>query len=270
MRRTSQAIALVLGLVAAIAAQSNDCALAVRNGDRLTLTADSITPMESMANTLAKNFGIFVNVEEPQYQYVGDYEDISRAAPQWSAEHPNIHYQVPKRRRISIQIVVKKNPDPGNEVEVLGELVRKARVETPFGYLLEYDYPGSHEFVTLVPRTTRDATGTVVPATPLLDRKVDIPTGERTIAESARLMAASLSAQTGLHVSCCQTVTEGIPWGSASVSFGATSEPARQVLEKLILLAEEPETAGGRHYWVLRCDDDWCFIEIAGGGSQCR
>jgi hypothetical protein len=87
--------------------------------------------------------------------------------------------------------------------------------------------------------------------TPLLDRPVTIPAGFRRINESAALMAADLSRQTGLRVSCCQSVIAGYPWGMKEAMFGASEEPARSVLRQL-----------GLSRWHVRCDEDFCFIDM--------
>ena len=114
------------------------------------------------------------------------------------------------------------------------------------GYRLDVD----GEFFTFVPTATRDANGFVVAAVPLLDRRVTIPLGNRRVSESAKLMADSLSAQTGLRVSCCQAMVAGIPWGMSSGQFEAHNETARNVVERLLRLESSPP----RDYWLLRCD----------------
>jgi hypothetical protein len=85
----------------------------------------------------------------------------------------------------------------------------------------------------------------------LLDRLVTIPPGVRRINESASLMAADLSRQTGLRVSCCQSAIAGYPWGMEEVMFAANNEPARSVLRRL-----------GLNHWHVRCDEKFCFIDM--------
>ncbi len=142
-------------------------------------------------------------------------------------------------------------------------LLEKANQQTQFRYRLDVD----GEFFSFVPTATRDANGFVVAATPLLDRRVTIPMGNRRVFESAKLMAESLSAQTGLRVSCCQGMVAGIPWGKSSVPLEAHNETARNVLERLLRLESSPP----QDYWLLRCDSAWCFINVQGvWGAQCR
>jgi hypothetical protein len=87
--------------------------------------------------------------------------------------------------------------------------------------------------------------------TPVLDRLVTIPAGVRRVYESASLMAADLSRQTSLEISCCQSFVAGYPWGMEEVMFSANNEPARSVLMRL-----------GLKHWHMRCDDGACFIDM--------
>ena len=78
------------------------------------------------------------------------------------------------------------------------------------------------------------------------------------------LMAKELSRQTGARVHCCQAFVAGIPWGLPEVAFSASAEPARLVLKRLIVAAEDGRLA--RKHWLLRCDASspaWCFINLA-------
>ncbi len=109
---------------------------------------------------------------------------------------------------------------------------------------------------TLVPLRARNAKGQSVEVAPLLDRRVSIPIASRRVSESANLMAKQISEQTGLKVHCCQGAAAGDPWGLESGLYGTSSEPARNVLRQLIALA------GGRWYWLQRCDRQSCIINL--------
>jgi hypothetical protein len=111
---------------------------------------------------------------------------------------------------------------------------------------------------------------------PLLDRKVTVPSGTRSIAEHAQLMADELSKQTGLRMGCCQSLVAGVPWGMAEVSFEADHKPAREVLKSLILIEQQANSqVSSRHpnfdHWVVRCagtGDPYCVIEVEGKSSS--
>lgn len=136
---------------------------------------------------------------------------------------------------------------PQNVRELLAAIVPEANLRSPFAYRLD-EVSGAFFFV---PTRTRDAQGRSIAMTPLLDRAVTIPPGIRRINESAALMAADLSRQTGLQVSCCQSSVAGYPWGMEEVMFAANNEPARSVLRRL-----------GLSHWHMRCDEKFCFIDL--------
>jgi hypothetical protein len=228
--------------------------------DEATLVANSIRPIDSIANTLSQRYGILISAEEPQYLFAGDMEDISLADPEWSAGHAQTHYLVPKRRRLEIRFPVLSDGSPRDVRQLLQLIVQTANAQLPFAYRLDID----GEFSTFVPTRTRNAEGRVIEATPLLDRRITIPLGTRSIVESAHLIGDSLSLQTGLHVRCDKWVT-GNPWGRQATEFEAHDEPARKVLERLLRLDSSP----ARDLWLLRCDSGSCLVNITtvwGGG----
>ena len=143
---------------------------------------------------------------------------------------------------------------------LLQSLVDAANAQFPFGYRIDTD----RDWYTLIPTHTRDALGHTIEITPLLDRRVTIPAGTRSIAATASLMADALSAQTGLRVNCCQGVIAGVPWGMAEISFEARDEPARDVFKRLIRAAAANHAA--TEHWLQRCDplpSKWCFINLS-------
>jgi hypothetical protein len=252
-----------LAIAASASGQTTECAKVTRSGDEVTMIADSIRVVDSIANTLAQRFGVLVNAEEPQYQFSGDLQDITEADPDWSTQHPNVHYLVPKRRHMEIHFSLLRDGTPSDVGGLMRQVLEKANQQTPFRYRLDVD----GAFFSFVPTETRDANGFEVASMPLLDRRVTIPLGNRRISESTKLMADSLSAQSGLRVSCCQGMVAGIPWGMAVVPFEAHNETARNVLERLLRLESSPP----RDYWLLRCDSGWCVINVQGvWGAQCR
>ncbi|HEY6303761.1 MAG TPA: hypothetical protein VIX14_11915 [Terriglobales bacterium] len=119
---------------------------------------------------------------------------------------------------------------------MLRRILEKVNRQLPFGYRLDVD----GKPFSFVPTTTRNADGVVMEVTPLLDRRITIPAGTRSIFESGHLMADALSSQTGLHVSCCESMNGGNRWGRQIVQFEANDEPAHKVLERLLSLNSSP------------------------------
>jgi hypothetical protein len=87
------------------------------------MIGDGIRVVDSIATTLAQRFGVLVNAEEPQYQFPEDWQDIRDADPDWSAEHPKLHYLVPKRRRMETHFSILSD----------GSIMRGARLRISLG-----------------------------------------------------------------------------------------------------------------------------------------
>jgi hypothetical protein len=137
---------------------------------------------------------------------------------------------------------------------MLRAITDAANARFPFGYEVGDDA----DAYSLLPTRTRSKGGTSIAVRPLLDRSVTIPEGVRPIYDSARLMAASLTTQVGMPVSCCQPVIAGVPWGVKSVAFAAREEPARRILRRLIRANFQ------RAYWLVRCAPSGagCVIQV--------
>jgi len=239
------------------AAQSPEAGRVERNGSRATLTVDGPRPLDSAAITLAERFRIPVSVEDPPYIYKDDIKDVTDEVSR--TPNPARRVLVPKGGRLEVEFAVRADGSPEDVRLLLQSLVAQANTRFPFAYRLDAE----GDSFTLVPTHSRDQLGRVVAITPLLDRRVTIPPGTRAIHESATLMAAALASQTGLRVSCCQSLVGGIPWGLEKAAFEARDEPARSVLKRLIAASLQGRENG--YYWLHRCDplpSAWCFINL--------
>jgi hypothetical protein len=228
-----------------------------RNGSHATLIVDSSRPLDSAAITIAEQFGFPVNSEDPPYVYKDDVKDVTADA--WRRLHPSSRALIPQGGRLEVHFALRPDGYPEDLRGLLQNLIDTANGQFPFGYRLDVD----GDSFTFVPTHTRDLLGHVVEITPLLERRVTIPLGTRTVAETVNLMTAQLSAQTGLRVSCCQGVVTGIPWGMTKADLEAHDEPARSVLRRLI--ASELQGRPDVYYWLQRCDplpSQWCVINL--------
>jgi hypothetical protein len=265
------------------AGQESECASITTSGTEVNLTANYWDPVLAIGQTLSDKYGINLSVESPTWDFPKDAEDVSLADPNYSAQHPKVHYLVMKPHILQVRFNASDVHDrfngaerinPADVVPLLRQLVDVANRAMPYAYRLDTDGDG----YSLVPTRTRNSTGTVEDVQPLLDRHVTIPPAKRPIYQHAMLLAEQLSKQTGLHVSCCQTFVSGVAWGGASVFYGAEDKPAREVLETLIRLDQESSTIRlPRPYfdhWVVRCDgtgSPWCAIDVASTfGYGCR
>jgi hypothetical protein len=255
--------------------RSSDCASIRRDGDEVTLTAESWHPVMAVGRALADGFGVSVSVEDPKWAFPLDTEDVAVDDPKFSAEHHNVHYLLMKRHVLQVRFSAPRNAAPKDIPELLRQLADAANQEMPYAYRVD----ASDNHYALVPTKTRNSAGQVEDVQPLLDRHVTIPPGTRAIAEHAELMAEQLSQQTGLHVSCCQAFAGGILWGRTRVTFAAQDKSAREVLTELIRLEDEansesPNKHPAYDHWTVGCDGTgapWCFIEVEGKyGGHCR
>ena len=248
---------LCLASGSAALAQSPEAGRIERNGSQATLIVESPRPLDSAAITIAEQFGIAVSTEDPPYVYPDDLKDVTAEAAR--VPSPLRRVFVPKGGRLEVQFTSRPDGSPDDINGLLQTLIDKANAQFPFAYRLDAE----GDSLTVVPTHTRDVLSRPVEITPLLDRRVTIPPGTRAIAESANLMAAELSAQTGLLVSCCQAFVAGVAWGIMKVAFEAHDESARSVLKRLI--AASLEGRPNPYYYLQRCDplpSRWCFINL--------
>jgi hypothetical protein len=222
--------------------QTSDVAQIERRGDSAVQSVNTFRPLDAIATKLESQFGFVVSAEDPLFQFRGDMMDISL-----EVSGVRSGTLVPARWGFEVRFPVNPDGSPQNAHDLLASIVAEANLRSPFAYRLD-EVGGAFVFV---PTRTRDAQGRSIAITPLLDRLVTIPPGVRRINESASLMAADLSRQTGLRVSCCQSLIAGYPWGMEEVMFAANNEPARSVLRRL-----------GLNHWHVRCDEKFCFIDM--------
>jgi hypothetical protein len=258
MTRLERTVLFILCCCGAALAQNPELGRVERNGNEATLIVEGPRPVDSAASTLASDFGIRVNVEDPAYIFRDDVKDVTATVAR-SAPNPR-PVLIPMGGKLEVHFILGSNGMPVDIPGLLRSLVDTANAQFPFQYRLDAD----GNWFTIIPTHSRDQLGHSVATVPLLDRHVTIPPGTRPIMQSASIMADALSAQTGLRVSCCQAGVAGIPWGLAEIFFEANDEPARTVLKRLFTAAatNQPD----RDYWLQRCDplpSAWCFINLA-------
>ena len=232
--------AILLACLAA-AAQKPDTVRVVCEGALCTLSVNTFRALDAVATELHSRFGIPVSAENPIVQFRGDMIDAS-------VENPKLRpgTLVPARWGFNVSFAIRPDGSLFDHRELLRSMVAAANEHSGFGWRLD-DNDGLFSFVAT---RTHDTQGRSVEATPLLDRLVTIAPGTRRINESAALMSAELSKQTGLQVSCCESFVAGVRWGMEQMPFAAENEPARVVLRRL-----------GMTVWHVRCDASVCFID---------
>jgi hypothetical protein len=77
--RTTFLPVLVVAFSVVLAAQEQEFARVLRNGDQATLSVFGPRPVDLAAKKLVDEFGIAINVEDPVYIYHDDVQDIGVA-----------------------------------------------------------------------------------------------------------------------------------------------------------------------------------------------
>jgi hypothetical protein len=264
----------VIAFSGLLAAQGQEFARVLRNGDDTTLSVFGPRPVDLAAKKLANEFGVAVNVEDPVYLYRDDVQDVT--PPRVASVGRRV--LIPKAALLEMRVDLRPDGSLRNVRHLVQDLVDTANAQWPFLYRIDND----GDVFTLVASRTRDEQGRSVELTPILDRRVTIPLGTRRIFEHVNLLTQALEQQTGIRIDCCQAAVGGIPWGSTVVSFEARDEPARSALLRLIrgepgpdrlirnqeggafhLIRGEP---GREHWhWLMRCQpgESWCVINVA-------
>jgi len=235
MKYLIRTLTVLVAISPAAVPQTADVAQIERRGDSAILSVNTSRPLDAISRKLKSQFGIAVFAEDPVLQFRGDLMERSPKAP-----------PVPAPWGFEVRFPINPDGSPQNVRQLLAAIVAEANLKSPFAYRLD-EVGGAFFFV---PTRTRNAQGRSIAMIPLLDRPVTIPPGIRPLNESAALMAADLSRQTGLKVSCCESVINGYPWGIEAIIFAADNEPARSVLMRL-----------GLRNWQTSCDDKSCIID---------
>jgi hypothetical protein len=240
-----------------VPAQNPELGRIERSGNEATLIVDSPRPVDSAASTLAAEFGIRVNVEDPTYIFSDDVRDVTASVSR-DAKIPR-PVLVPKGGHLEVHLTLGPDGMPTNTPGLLRSLVDAANAQFPFQYRLDVDA----NWFTIVPTHTRDLLGRGSrPCRCSLPHHYSAG-DEGDYGERQPDGAAALRAN--------RPARELLPGGRrmhslglAEVSFEANDEPARNVLKRLITAAavNQPD----RDYWLQRSDplpSTWCFINLA-------
>ena len=269
--RTAVLPAFVFAFSVVLAAQGQEFARVLRDGEQATLSVFGPRPVDLAAQKLVDEFGVAINVEDPVYVYRDDVQDIG-------VGRSGKHLLIPKPSSLEMRLDLNADGSLVDVRQVVRDLVDTANVLLPYLYRIAND----GGIFTLIASRTRDEQGRSIELTPILDRHVTIPFGTRRIFEHVNLLMQALQQQTGLRLGCCQAFVGGVPWGSTVVSFEAQDEPARGALLRLLrsepgrdrlvptaqdgvfhLVKSEPRRE--HWHWMMRCQPgaSLCFINVA-------
>jgi hypothetical protein len=252
--RAAVAVWLVLACVPTALAQDPEIGRVLRFGSYATFSVFGGRPVDSAAKTLAKEFGLQVNVEDPLYYFRDDVEDVTAQVSR--IPNPPKRTLVPKSYLLEFAFELRPDGAPADVPGLLQALVDAANVQTPYAYRVDR----AEDTFGLVAARTRDTSGRVVELTPLLDCRVDVPAGTRPVFEHVNLLMLAVQKATGVGIRCC--TAGGNPWASTVVRFEAHNEPARDALLRLVRSEQR-----NRFHWLLRCQPEaaaepWCVVNM--------
>lgn len=226
------------------------------HGSTALLIAGSGRPLDMTAQTLSSCLGISVSAEDPHYDWTGDVLDLT--ARESVALHPDHRRYVAKPGKVELSFELGHNGQPIDVTKLLQSAVDQVNQQLPWHYRLQHDVRQGHSFYTFVPTTNHNESGQPQEIDSWLDERITIPSTTAPIQTIADMLAESLTSHTGYHFSCCMAI--GGRWGSQTLNYEATDQPARLIFEDLMI-------ATGATSFVQRCeplDKRWCFISLVG------
>lgn len=229
------------------------------HGDTATLFAGNVRPLDMAAQTLSSCLGIPVSSEDPHFEYAGDLLDVTD--PRWAERNPEKRLYAPKPSSIEIVFNVNSDGMPTDLFQLLEDAAQQVNRQQPYAYRVYESGTDAHAFYSFVPTTTHNEKGVLETTPAYLNQKITVASQTGPIYEIASSMTRAMSAATGQSFDCCQAFVAGHLWGEQAITYQATNQPARTVLEDLMRA-----TGSGESYSALcqPMDKRFCFIAVRG------
>jgi hypothetical protein len=201
-------------------------------------TADLVTggtrPLYMAAFAISTCLGISVSAEEPEYLYPGDLLDVTD--PQWAITHPDRHSYAPTPGKIKLLFAVNNTGSPADIRTLLQDAAAQVNQQQPYSFEVKKSIEQNHTFYSFVPTRTHDQEGNLVNSTPYLERKITFTPHTDIVPGLFDVLGQSLHSTTGLSFHCCLNwMVERGPWHGPRIIYEAKDQPARKVLEDLIV-----------------------------------
>lgn len=149
--------------------------------------------IRSLAYTLAVRYGKSVTVEEPNWQWDGDFVVVGR-----HPEQPSVTLREVKSRHMELPPWLNLTDTPTLNADVISRLLDEYRIQNPTDvpYRVVTSKLGFH----ILPLQEHDANGELVSARPLLDTVVTVPWAKRLASEHFQELVRALTAASGTTV----------------------------------------------------------------------
>jgi hypothetical protein len=133
--RTALLPSLLIGLSGVSAAQGQEFARILRNGQEATLSAFGPLPIDLAAKKLADEFGLAISVEDPVYLYRRDVQDVTPPDVASTAKR----MLIPKATLLEIRFGLRPDGSLQDVQQVVAGLVAAANAQLPFVYRIDRD-----------------------------------------------------------------------------------------------------------------------------------
>lgn len=196
------------------------------NGATSTVTAYSGEPLYLAISAVREEYGWVVDYEDPPYQ--STYDLVDRATPGWHALHPGKPFLVPAGGAFQSTYPVASDiwSSSASEREVLEKIVSDYNQSgNPGAFSVRQQSDGSFAVVGI---SIKDINGNKQPVGAILDTLVTVPTAQRSLMETLKLIAQALWLKSGIKVvGICPDNNFA---GQSAVSIGGTSVSVRSLL----------------------------------------
>lgn len=233
MRRFLNVLAGLLIIGGALHAQQSsehhkfmDHAVIKASGATSTVTAYSGEPLYDAISAVREEYGWLVDYEDPPYQ--SRYDLVDRATPRWQALHPGKPFLVPAGGAFECTYPVAPDiwSSPASEREVLEKIVSDYNQSgNPGTFSVRQQSDGSFAVTGIA---VKDINGNKQPVGAILDTLVTVPTVQRSLMETLKLIARALSLNSGIKVVGISPDNNFA--AQSAVSIGGTSVSGRSLL----------------------------------------
>jgi hypothetical protein len=174
--------------------------------------------------------------------------------------HPDRHSYAPAPGKVKLSFAVNSAGYPADIRALLQDAAAQVNQQQPYSFEVRKDIDQNHIFYRFVSTRTHDQEGNLVTSTPYLERKITFSPHTDIVPGLFGVLGQSLHSTTGLPFSCCfGWMVERGPWHGPRITYEATDQPARKVLEDLIV------RTGIDSFYVVFCqptEKRSCFLNV--------
>jgi len=199
----------------------------------LSLSVQDPRPMERAVDRIVKRHQLQVTYEDPPYIYSGDIRDVTTEVRRDLANYPPGQAPkvfAPKGGSIKLRYsVLSATSKPEQPVALLRNIVRAHEVSAAGA---TFDVRESDGVIHVIPVSFRDATGRLVPLSPVLDTVISLPAANRSTIEALEALCAAVTesakVQVGMFTAPINLLSRN------QFSEAVYNETARDVLTRIL------------------------------------